>query len=114
MSDSINSGEIMDTLRDQLSQINATVDHQEASVVTEVGDGIAHVTGLKTAMAGELLKFTSSATAATSTAWPRTSTATRSAPSSSATSRTSRRVTSAVPPAASWTSRPVTQCSVAS
>ena len=62
MSDSINSGEIMDTLRDQLSQINATVDHQEASVVTEVGDGIAHVTGLKTAMAGELLKFTSSAT----------------------------------------------------
>ena len=62
MSDSINSGEIMDTLRDQLSQINATVDHQEASIVTEVGDGIAHVTGLKTAMAGELLKFTSSAT----------------------------------------------------
>ena len=62
MSDSINSGEIMDTLRDQLSQINATVDHQEASVVTEVGDGIARVTGLKTAMAGELLKFTSSAT----------------------------------------------------
>ena len=62
MSDSISSGEIMDTLRDQLSQINATVDHQEASVVTEVGDGIAHVTGLKTAMAGELLKFTSSAT----------------------------------------------------
>ena len=62
MSDSINSAAIMDTLRDQLSQINATVDHQEASVVTEVGDGIAHVTGLKTAMAGELLKFTSSAT----------------------------------------------------
>ena len=62
MSDSINSGEIMDMLRDQLSQINATVDHQEASIVTEVGDGIAHVTGLKTAMAGELLKFTSSAT----------------------------------------------------
>ena len=62
MSDSISSAAIMDTLRDQLSQINATVDHQEASVVTEVGDGIAHVTGLKTAMAGELLKFTSSAT----------------------------------------------------
>ena len=62
MSESISSTQIMDTLRDQLSQINATVDHQEASVVTEVGDGIAHVTGLKTAMAGELLKFTSSAT----------------------------------------------------
>ena len=62
MTESISSTQIMDTLRDQLSQINATVDHQEASVVTEVGDGIAHVSGLKTAMAGELLKFTSSAT----------------------------------------------------
>ena len=31
MSDSISSAAIMDTLRDQLSQINATVDHQEAS-----------------------------------------------------------------------------------
>ena len=62
MTESISSTKIMDTLRDQLSQINATVDHQEASVVTEVGDGIAHVSGLKTAMAGELLKFTSSAT----------------------------------------------------
>ncbi len=48
------------SLREQLSQINATVDAQEASVVTEVGDGIAHISGLKTAMAGELLQFTSS------------------------------------------------------
>ncbi len=62
MTESISSTKIMDTLRDQLSQINATVDHQEASVVTEVGDGIAHVSGLKTAMAGELLKFSSSET----------------------------------------------------
>lgn len=51
----------MRQLREQLAQINATVDEQEASVVTEVGDGIAHISGLKTAMAGELLKFTSSA-----------------------------------------------------
>ena len=43
MSDSISSAAIMDTLRDQLSQINATVDHQEASVVTEVGDGTSVV-----------------------------------------------------------------------
>ncbi len=50
----------METLRANLSAINATVDHQEASIVTQVGDGIAHVSGLKTAMAGELLKFTSS------------------------------------------------------
>ena len=51
MTDKISSAKIMDTLREQLSQINATVDMQEASVVTEVGDGIAHVSGLKTAMA---------------------------------------------------------------
>ena len=62
MTDKISSAKIMDTLREQLSQINATIDMQEASVVTEVGDGIAHVSGLKTAMAGELLQFTSSAT----------------------------------------------------
>ncbi len=62
MTDKISSATIMDTLRTQLAQINATVDMQEASVVTEVGDGIAHVSGLKTAMAGELLQFTSSAT----------------------------------------------------
>ncbi|MDO4848580.1 MAG: F0F1 ATP synthase subunit alpha [Coriobacteriia bacterium] len=60
--ETISSQKILDTLRANLSAINATVDHQEASVVTQVGDGIAHVSGLKTAMAGELLKFTSSAT----------------------------------------------------
>ena len=60
MADKISSEVIMRTLREQLSQINATVDEQEASVVTEVGDGIAHISGLKTAMAGELLQFTSS------------------------------------------------------
>lgn len=62
MSDTISSQKILETLRANLSAINATVDQQEASVVTEVGDGIAHISGLKTAMAGELLKFTSSAT----------------------------------------------------
>ena len=62
MTDKISSAEILSTLRQQLSQINATVDQQEASVVVEVGDGIAHISGLKPAMAGELLQFTSSAT----------------------------------------------------
>ena len=62
MTESISSKKILSTLRSNLYAINATVDQQEASVVTEVGDGIAHVSGLKTAMAGELLKFTSSAT----------------------------------------------------
>jgi F-type H+-transporting ATPase subunit alpha len=55
----------MDSLRSQLSKINATVDQQEASVVTAVGDGIAHVSGLRTAMAGELLEFTSSSSGRT-------------------------------------------------
>ena len=62
MTDSISSQKIMDTLRRELASISATVDRQEASVVTEVGDGIAHVSGLKTAMAGELLQFMSSLT----------------------------------------------------
>lgn len=60
MTDKISSDLIIDGLRRQLSQINATVDRQQASVVTEVGDGIAHISGLKAAMAGELLQFTSS------------------------------------------------------
>ena len=60
--ESISSEKIMSTLREELAQINATVDRQEASVVTEVADGIARISGLKTAMAGELLKLTSSAT----------------------------------------------------
>ena len=58
----ISSEKIMDTLLDQLGTIGATVDQQEASEVSEVGDGIARVTGLRTAMAGELLQFTSTTT----------------------------------------------------
>ena len=52
----------MSTLQRELAGIHSTVDRQEASVVTEVGDGIAHISGLKSAMAGELLEFTSSST----------------------------------------------------
>ena len=59
---SISSEQILENLRKNLSAINATVDRQEASAVIEVGDGIAHVSGLKSAMAGELLKFSSSST----------------------------------------------------
>ena len=59
---SISSEQILKNLRKNLSAISATVDKQEASVVIEVGDGIAHVSGLKSAMAGELLKFSSSST----------------------------------------------------
>ena len=59
---SINADRIMEVLRERLGEIDATVDRRESSYVLEVGDGIAHVAGLKTAMAGELLQFTSSST----------------------------------------------------
>ncbi len=60
--ETISSEKIMSTLREELANISATVDRQEASVVTEVADGIARISGLKSAMAGELLKLTSSST----------------------------------------------------
>ncbi|ERL13368.1 ATP synthase F1, alpha subunit [Coriobacteriaceae bacterium BV3Ac1] len=63
MTNSISSSEVMNALRDRLAQIGTTVDLNEASIVTSVGDGIARIDGLKTAMAGELLEFTSSRTA---------------------------------------------------
>ena len=60
MTEKISSAEIMASLRARLDAINATVSEQEAFVVTEVGDGIAVVSGLRGAMSGELLEFISS------------------------------------------------------
>ena len=62
MSEAIDASRIMSVLRKQLETVDMTVDHRESSEVTQVGDGIAYVAGLKTAMAGELLQFTSSST----------------------------------------------------
>ncbi|MDY2778126.1 MAG: F0F1 ATP synthase subunit alpha [Collinsella sp.] len=62
MSEAINAENIERVLQERLYELTATVDTQEVSVVAEVGDGIAHVVGLKSAMAGELLEFTSSIT----------------------------------------------------
>mgnify|MGYP003372600452 FL=1 len=62
MSEAINAENIEEVLRQRLFDLTATVDTQEVSYVAEVGDGIAHILGLKSAMAGELLEFTSSAT----------------------------------------------------
>lgn len=62
MAESISSAEIMSALRTRLAHIDATVEQQEASITTGVGDGIAYVAGLRSAMVGELLQFTSSAT----------------------------------------------------
>ena len=62
MIEHIDASSIISTLRSQLDAIEFTVDHHEASTVTQVGDGIAHVKGLQSAMSGELLCLTSSAT----------------------------------------------------
>ena len=58
----IDASGIMRTLRGELDGIATKVETHEASTVIEVGDGIAHIAGLRSAMSGELLQFTSSAT----------------------------------------------------
>ena len=65
MSEAISAENIERVLEQRLFELTATVDTQEVSHVAEVGDGIAHVAGLKSAMAGELLEFTSSITGKT-------------------------------------------------
>lgn len=65
MSEAINAENIEQVLAQRLFDLAATVDTQEVSQVAEVGDGIAHVFGLRSAMAGELLEFTSSITGRT-------------------------------------------------
>jgi len=53
---------IMERLQKRLDGIELKAETHEAAPVIEVGDGIAHVAGLKTAMSGELLQLTSSST----------------------------------------------------
>ena len=60
MSDTLNAESIARALQAKLDGLAATVDTQEVSHVDEVGDGIARVSGLRNAMAGELLEFKSS------------------------------------------------------
>jgi len=59
---SLMAASIMDTLRGRLDAFKLEAETHEAAEVIEVGDGIAHVAGLKTAMSGELLRLTSSTT----------------------------------------------------
>ena len=65
MSDTLNAESIARALQAKLDGLAATVDTQEVSHVDEVGDGIARVSGLRNAMAGELLEFKSSETGET-------------------------------------------------
>ena len=50
---------IDEVLRKQLDALNVNVQSREVGTVIQVGDGIARVDGLRDAMAGELLEFTS-------------------------------------------------------
>ena len=59
MSEAIDASSIMSMLRKRLDTVDVTVDSRETSEVTQVGDGIAYVAGLRTAMAGDLLQCTS-------------------------------------------------------
>ena len=65
MAEIINAQTIAQALAKKLDSLNAVVDTQEVSLVDEVGDGIARVSGLRSAMAGELLEFKSSETGET-------------------------------------------------
>lgn len=62
MTEIIDASTIADVLEARLGNITAAVDTREVSHVVEIGDGIAYVQGLKSAMAGELLEFTSALT----------------------------------------------------
>ena len=54
MSETLNAQDIAKKLQEQLTSLSATVDTHEVSTVDEVGDGIARVSGLKSAMAGSV------------------------------------------------------------
>ena len=55
----IDATTIFEALRAQIEATPIAAETHESSVVTGVGDGIAYVSGLQHAMAGELLQFTS-------------------------------------------------------
>lgn len=56
----ISSSAISEVLKRQLESFKPEIDVREVGTVTQVGDGIARVDGLKGAMAGELLEFSGS------------------------------------------------------
>lgn len=58
----INADSITHVLRTKLQDLATPIDTQDVSTVIEIGDGVARIAGLKSAMAGEMLEFTSSLT----------------------------------------------------
>ncbi len=55
----ITANDIDKALREQLDSLSVSVEANDTGTVIQVGDGIARVDGLRGAMAGELLEFTS-------------------------------------------------------
>lgn len=53
----VNPGEISKVIKQQIESYSSKLDFSEAGTVVQVGDGIARVHGLYSAMSGELLKF---------------------------------------------------------
>ena len=53
----ITATSISDVLKRQLASYSASLDVRDVGTVIALGDGIAHVDGLKGAMSGELLEF---------------------------------------------------------
>lgn len=53
----IRADEISKILKDQIKNYNKTIEVSETGTVLSVGDGVARVYGLETAMAGELVEF---------------------------------------------------------
>lgn len=55
-----NAGEIASVIKTEIEGFRGQIDTSEVGRVVEVGDGIARVYGLSTAMAGEMVEFTKS------------------------------------------------------
>ena len=53
----INTDEISKMIKQQIESYSSRLDFSEVGAVIQVGDGIARVTGLNSAMSGELLEF---------------------------------------------------------
>src|SRR5699024_3918803 len=53
----ISSDEIRSAIADYTSTVSTEASRDEEGVVTDTGDGIAHISGLPSAMANELLEF---------------------------------------------------------
>ena len=53
----ITASSINEILKSQLEKFETEVDVREVGIVTQIGDGIARIDGLRGAMAGELLEF---------------------------------------------------------